>query len=155
MTKRIIVALTVEAPESMKDASIAALVQQMIDVGQADAIESSEDPGIENPDAGEAAELTILANQAFPVAPGAELDDPNALPKARIVVGAESAYAAISEPHYSLDVRLPHGCSASDGLRRRAAELRCEAADTLKRAARMDRAAMALETNASAAKEAA
>lgn len=61
--------------------------------------------------------------------------------KVRIIVGAERAYAAISDTCYSMDVQLHGARSAQKSLRESAAELRQKAADSLRRAERMCEAA--------------
>lgn len=54
--------------------------------------------------------------------------------KVRIMVGAEAAYACITTPTTSLDVRLDPGMSASKAMLRSAKELREQAERLLKRA---------------------
>lgn len=65
--------------------------------------------------------------------------------KVRTIIGASHAYAAITGENFSLDVQLKGGCSAATSMRQTAAELRQEAADRIKRAMRIEAAAMALE----------
>lgn len=61
--------------------------------------------------------------------------------KVRVVVGAESAYACITVPGKSLDVRLSAGRSAAQSLRESAVDLRAEAARLVARADLIEAAA--------------
>lgn len=65
--------------------------------------------------------------------------------KVRIIVGAAGAYACITDPGFSLDVRLSAGRSAAQSLRQSAEEIRADVARRLERAQRMERAADILE----------
>lgn len=65
----------------------------------------------------------------------------------RIVCGAESAYACVKGPSYSMDVRLSGGRSAVARLRERAEEEKARAEAALIRAARIAAAADWLEAN--------
>jgi len=93
----------------------------------------------------------LVAKSAAQVAPSDE--DADGVPQVRIIVGAEAAYVAINEPHYSLDVRLHGAMSAQTSLARHGDELRAQAAKLLQRARRIERAAMVLPNKDSGALE--
>lgn len=65
--------------------------------------------------------------------------------KVRILIGAQAAYACLSDPNYSMDVRLEPGRSPSKSLRESADELRAKSEHLLIRASRMEQAAAILE----------
>lgn len=65
--------------------------------------------------------------------------------KARIIIGAQHAYACLSDDNFTMDVQLDHGHSASASLRHSASEMRTKANDMLRRAERMEAGAALLE----------
>lgn len=66
----------------------------------------------------------------------------------KIICGAAHAYACISTDKFSLDVQLPHGKGAADGLRQRAEEFYEQARRYAERAARCEQAAEMVAPNA-------
>lgn len=62
----------------------------------------------------------------------------------RVVVGAEAAYACISDNGYSMDIRLSPGISAKASLERYACDIRRDIASLQVRARRIDEAAQKL-----------
>lgn len=67
------------------------------------------------------------------------------MPSVRIIIGATGAYAAITTPSKSIDIRLDAGKGAPASLRQRAAEWREQAARILANADLADCAADTLD----------
>jgi hypothetical protein len=63
----------------------------------------------------------------------------------RTIIGASHAYACIEAPGFSLDVRLESGRSAAQSLRETSDDMRAQAADIIRRADHIARAADILE----------
>ena len=64
----------------------------------------------------------------------------------RIIIGA-NAYASISEESYSGDILLSPGRSAAQSLRETSDDMRAQAADIIRRADRIARAAGILDSD--------
>jgi hypothetical protein len=73
--------------------------------------------------------------------------------RVRTLVLAEAAYACIENGYVYLDVKLPAGCSAAQGLRQRAAELREEVQIKVRRADLIELAADQLEADKAAGRQ--
>lgn len=60
------VLVTVKAPKRLSPDKVANLIEQCIDIGMNDASESSDDPGIDNPDAEDCVALIVKSVKAQP-----------------------------------------------------------------------------------------